>query len=847
MFADALREVRYHRGRVVATLLAIAISVGFMAAVSTFISTQQHALGVQISLPASKADVVATVNTIAPSVKNPPTVAEIGRTIAGVSGVQTSERIVSGSVAFDNGDKSVDLQLYGLLDPTFRWSSLRSGAWPATTHEVALSSGAAKKLGVGVGDTLTTGGSGSASYKVVGITTDPNALFTETGYLVTSDPLLADDQQSEGSGNDVSGQWIVRAAAGTKPEAVRDGVAQALAKWNDTTDTPDNWPITVRTGAEEQQHALTALTGSFNVIKYMLMAFAGVAALVGIIIIATTFTILLAQRRRQIGLMRAVGASGQQVRRRLLAEAVIIGAIGSLAGLVLGIIVAALGAAYTHSLAFGLKLPWLSLGIEWVVGIVITVIAAVVPAHRATRVAPLEALRPVATMEQRRASVVRSVICAVLGAAGVVLVVLSITSHHQPLLRAVGGAALLSLAILFGAPLYVPWIIRGFGRLIRPFGSTARLAASNAVRNPTRSSATATALMLAVGLIVTLQVGTASVRSTYLSWIEERYPVDITVTSMGSMNGSDRDSKESAWLPTTALDDLATVRNITKRATIDGRTLTDKEADGQAQNVYVWSSQITQFKGAPDEPNNQTVLMSEDWGDLPKTITLKLQGSDHTFAVVGTHALSGGDIMVSSGNASLFGTIKPVAVWMQVADRSNLGPTFTDLQKIVNNHYSNDVLLGVGGGAFYAYIIDQVLNALLMTVTALLGVAVLIALIGVGNTLGLSVIERQRESALLRAMGMQKRSLRIMLLWEAVILALSGVVVGVVMGGFFGWLGVYALLKQVDSAEVSLHFAINWWQTLAMIVIAFLAAALASILPGRRAAKASPVASLAEE
>lgn len=847
MFADALREVRYHRGRVVATIIAIAISVGFMAAVSTFIGTQQHALGTQAALPASKADVVVTINGYASD--KPPTVADITKAVSGASGVDTSDKVISDSAAFSKGDRSLDTTVYGLVTPTFRWSSLTSGAWPTSARQIALSQSAADRLGVQVGATIdTTTDSGTTHYTVVGITDDPKSLFMETAYLASSDPLLA--SATSGSSEITTGQWLVRVKQGVSPDQVRDEIASALAGWNDTSLPADQQPVIVRTGPQEQQASLNQLTGDFNVIKYMLLGFAAIAALVGIIIIATTFTILLAQRRRQIGLMRAVGASGEQVRRRLLAEAVIIGAVGSLAGIVLGVIVAAGGTWYTHAIDFGLRLPWTSLVVEWVVGVVMTIIAAVVPAHRATRVAPLEALRPVATLEQKRASLVRAIFCGVVAVGGIVLVVESQVGHHNQIVYAVGGAACLSIAVLFGAPLFVPWIIRGFGWVISRFGATPRLAASNAVRNPSRSAATATALMLAVGLIVTLQVGTASVRSTYTDWLTKHYPVDVSVSTF-FMGETPTSGTDPAWLPGNLVGDLSSVRNVTQRITLEGRTLSDSEISTGGAIALVWTPDMQQFAGAPADPGASTVLLQQAGDSTPKTVTLTLDGKRHEFKVKTTYALDSGQVMFSSQDASLLGQVKPAAVWMKVADRSNMGPTMTDLQRIIASsmHGSGGELvpINVSGGALLAYLIDQVLNALLMAVTALLGVAVVIALIGVGNTLGLSVIERRRESALLRAMGMQQRSLRVMLLWEAVLLALSGVIVGILAGAFFGWLGVSALLKQAGATTLTMHFSVNWWQTLAMILIAFVAAALASILPGRRAAKASPVAALADE
>ena len=180
--------------------------------------------------------------------------------------------------------------------------------------------------------------------------------------------------------------------------------------------------------------------------------------------------------------------------------------------------------------------------------------------------------------------------------------------------------------------------------------------------------------------------------------------------------------------------------------------------------------------------------------------------------------------------------------WIKVKDRGEMAGMQSELTPLLIN-----TPVSLGGGALLAGLITTVLDIMLLVVSALLGVAVVIALVGVANTLGLSVIERTRESALLRALGMKRSALRLMLLIEAILLALVGTLVGLVGGAFFAWLGIQGVFRTVGVPTDQLKFAVNPWQTLILLGVAVLCAGLASILPGRRAASASPTEALAAE
>ena len=823
MFADAVREVRFHPGRVVATIVAIAISVAFMVASSTFITTQQHSLGKQLALQISKADLVVTAG-------DPETQAKVTPAVEAVPGVARVEESIVTTGPLRSEQATVMAVLYVVPSEEFRWATVREGAWPTTDAQITLAKEAADKLGVGVGDTVTYSGD---DLVVTGITNDPRSIFQQTAYVSMA------WARATGLTDQSSGQWLVKAEPGTDLDALVPRLVAATSALGAEVKTAETY-------ANEQLDELTEQT---NVMKLMLGGFAAVALVVGMIIIANTFTILLAQRRRQIGLLRAVGASGSQVRRKFLAEAILLGAIGSALGVVLGVLVAAIGTWFVGTLSLGMTIPWLEVGAEFIVGVVITVLAAIVPMLRSTRVAPLEALQPVQTVEAARASSrVRMVICGVLVVAGAGLALVSQFTDSWPLVWALGGAMLLTLGVLGGAPLYVPSLVKAFGRVVGLTGPTARLATTNAVRNPGRASATATALMLAVGLIVTLQVGTATIEKTVLAKIDERYPVDISLAATLDWSDPNPSTTDPLVLPADVIAQGEKLSGVTASAVLEGTTATDvnkmmwnlsaltPEAAAAAPTAPTSIPDGTIYIGRTDDSSLKSGGEIDLWGDKGKA----------TLTIVHTTLVEGQAALVSPATLADL-TAEPVnnLMWLKLADRGDMASAFLDLQTIMEKYMTT---VSVGGGALMAYMIERVLGILLLITTALLGVAVLIALVGVSNTLGLSVIERTRESALLRAMGMQKGSLRLMLLVEAMLLALTGVIVGVVFGAFFGWLGISAVLRQADLAEsTKIRFAIDPWLTLALLAVAAVAAALASVLPGRRAANAAPVEALAEE
>jgi len=805
MLRDAINEIRLHPGRFVATLLAIAISVGFISAIMIGVRTEENSMTRSGVIAVSKSDVVVN------AVEEPADPGEVLKAIQGAAGVTKAEASLSGTLPLKHGDFSIYSKVMTLPSSEFRWASLAEGKWPSAEREIVLAKKGAEKLHVKVGDEITAGFAGdeqSASYRVVGLSNDAPSLYTENSYITT---FGATRQPST---------WIVKSQ---DPGAAVKSIQQALEPLGS-----DNFKVSTTDDYRVDQ--MKQLTGGFDVFRNLLLGFAAISAVVGMIIIANTFTILVTQRRRQIGLLRAVGASTGQVAGRLFAEAVLLGLVGSLFGVGIGAGVAAAAGVWTGAIYWGLVLPFGELGIAVLAGVLITVLSMAGPSIAATRVSPLEALQVVPSASRvKRLSITRGVFCCLFLLLGGGLVFQAFVNPAKGLLWAIGGGGFLSLAILLAAPFYVPVLLRLFGWLLGFMGSTVKLATSNSVRNPRRASATAVALMLAVGLVVTLQVAVSTMRTSALSEINQRYPVDVSVR--------DYDGP----LKSGVVEELRRNDGVAKVVEISSKQVELGRRKFSVRNVNAARAEL----GLPDRMNapDGVILVSPETAaklpgrvDLPGAGQVEVRSSKsvpHDAAVVSESTFE-----------KLPGQSEIREAWIKLTDRTST-TALSQVMKVVSPLASE---AEIGGGAAMAGILEQIVNVLLMVLTALLGVAVVIALVGVGNTLGLSVIERQRESALLRALGMQRRSLRLMLLTEAMLLAVVGIVMGVAAGSFFGWLGVVTSLGMMEeSSRPEAVFSVDMLYTGGLILVCVVAAALASVLPGRRAANATPTEAPAAE
>lgn len=815
MINIAVSQLRRHPGRIVAVLLAVMISVGYLTATLSFVATETA--GIAAGVTARTADADAVISSPGEESASLTAVDQIAERVGGAAGVDTAEvsRLVSTTVG-----EQTPMQLQSLpADQRLRWAELDQGSWPSSKQQIAIGRSTAEQAGISVGDELAVRLGSERTMTVSGITDETKSLFSgqiQSGFVAPS--VLTDRNASQS-------EVLVLGDGSIGSEELAQQLGAEIGSG-----------AQVQTSQAYSQEQVRGLTQGADIFGLLLLIFGAIALLVGAILIVNTFLILLAQRRQQVGLLRAVGATGSQVRRSMLVEAALTGVIGSVLGVGLGIGGSAIGAGISGSLQYGLVVPPTVL-IAAAVGVVVTVLAALAPSARATRISPLEALRPVADAQHaRRASILVGLLAAGLIILGGSAALYGVQTDTQALLLSIAGSMLIATGVLAGAKLYVPALLRLLGLVVRPFGTIPRLAVDNAGRNPGRAAATAAALMLAVGLIVTLQVGAASVRQSTSVALDAHYPVDVQVSAFdGPLPASLPDQVRNV----DGVAETAEMQRTEARIEVGGKTMVTPVLSGADAGSAV-------NEGAAALEQGQLLMdpyLAESYGlQAGESVTVR-NGSNQLQVTVQPHRIASGGIALLGPDQ--FDQLAPQAsigaLWAKADPAADVTAVNAALTSLVENQP-----VQLAGTLTMKAMYTTLLDALLMIATALLGVAAVIALIGIGNTLGLSVIERSRESALLRALGLTRGQLRQMIMIEAVLLSVAGAAVGIAAGAFFGWLGTHALGLSTALEFPRVVFAMSVPQTAAVVAVAILAGVLASVLPGRRAARAAPVAALAD-
>jgi putative ABC transport system permease protein len=823
---SVLSSLRAHLGRLVAACLAIVIGVGFATLALTARSSVSH--GIDQTIGAQYDGVDAVVRSAAEALrpadlaairKLPQTAAADGLSHADV---QTTWK----------GDVRLSyLSVESLsTEPSLPGPKAKEGRLPEAAGEIALPATLAAKHEVTIGSafTLRTMEDKAWELTVVG-TIDDSRSIGPAEAVATADEVKRWDRYSSYD------TFRVAAKGGTTPAqlvAAINGVGEGLK-----VSTADDW---IRLEVESFTHGIDVLGGVFGM-------FALIALFVACLVIANTFTILLAQRTREVALLRCVGASRRQVFSSVLTEAAVVGAAASAIGVVFGVALAAIGLAVSDRFDWGIPpvgvhTDALSLAVPLALGIAATLLAAVVPARRATKVAPLAALRPeVAPAVSSTAGRIRLAFGFLLIAGGALLLYAGASTHQ--VLVGVAGGLLSFLGVLAIGSLLVPALIRLLGAvpaLIRLVGAVpargggvpARIAIGNAVRNPKRTAATTSALLIGVTLISLTCVGIGSVEKTFDRSMDAEYPLDLMVSSAGEPMPA---TAERQLRDIDGIDHAVPVRGVVAQA--GQQEIQVSGIDPEAARTVARSTDISQLKPgtALIGPDAMKTIGIED-GD---SVTLKVGASSLEVRAVMADGLD--PVVLSTADLH---TLAPRAAvtgfWLDANDKADGSEVIDAVEQSLPGVKDLTVTGGLAERSAYT----QVFDVLLIIGVALLGVSVLIALVGVGNTLSLSVLERTRENALLRALGLTRRQLRGMLAIESLLMALVAAGLGVVLGLLYGWAGTAALMgHQVD--EVAYAVPAGLLATIALVAAA--AGLLASVLPARRAAKVAPADALATE
>ncbi|WP_431923769.1 ABC transporter permease [Nonomuraea jabiensis] len=827
MLKTALAGLRAHKLRLLLTSLAITLGVGFIAGTFVLNDTVQAGFAQRVTADAGKVDVAVLPK--GPDAVLPERVLEQVRALDGVTEAQGLIRAAAPVLGKDgktagNAPTTALSIVQGPLDRT----AVVSGTGPGTDDQVAvLDKNTAKAEGFKLGDTITVLDTKQRKhqFRLVGLL-DPG-VDQELSYTGAVGFTTATAQRMTGAEGyreiDVAGR-----APGLK-QAVAAAVGGAYV---------------VKTGGELADDLAKAAGVETRMFTLGLLMFGLVAMMVAALVIYNTFNILVAQRTREMALLRCIGATRGQVFGSIVLESTVVGLIASALGLVIGYGLASL--TLTVLASFDAPLPTdaavtlspATIGVGLAVGLAVTVCAALLPARSATRVAPIAALRSQTEEQTFRASLVRGVLAALFLVAGLgttAVGVFAITPGQQVSLFVVmAGGALTFLAVLILGPV----LIRPLSTLVgwipgRLFGVPGRLAVDNSGRNPKRAATTTVALTIGVTLMTLISVVTASTRLTLTAKLDEQFPIDYMLA------GQQREAviPRSVATELRGRPELASVAQVraTKAEFADRRlevgtfsgaidpSVTAGSMKGLGPGQAAVADNVATERGV--RLGDSVSLKTKEAGVVSLKVVALLDGAQSTLPSV---------LVAEAAFDTYFGALPDTRVLINIRD----GVAPERARKVVDAAVAAYPTVQVSSSTEVRGQFDETLDMLLMIITGLLGLAILISLLGIANTLSLSVHERTRESALLRALGLTRPQLRRMLSIEALVLGLIGALVGVVLGGVFGWAAIMAML---DGAVLSVPTG----QIALFVLLSGAAGVLAAVLPARRAARASIVGSLA--
>jgi putative ABC transport system permease protein len=703
------------------------------------------------------------------------------------------------------------------------------GDKPQSDDEIAIDKGTADEFGFKVGDEVTVAGRAPAkAYDVAAITTLGDSENLAGSRLV----LFTLPEGQRVTGHDGYDDISVAAAGGTTPEELKAAIAGALG--------PE---FAVRTGKEQAEKQAQDLSDALGFIRTALLVFAAVALLVGSFLIFNTFSVTVAQRTKEFALLRTLGASRGQVLRSVLAETFVIGVLASLIGIACGLALAPGLAALLSS--FGIDLGATSTVLEprtviagLLVGIVATVVSGFVPARRATRIEPVAAMRDSITPGVGKLRRRRIVIAFVVEAIGVALLLYGLLGDPGAASATASVLGLGALLMIFGFALLAPTLVRPLSALIgKPLarfqGLTGTLARENTRRQPQRTAVTASALMIGVALVVLVAIFAAGLRATIDKGIDDQVKAVSIVTHQDGFSP----------LPSGIVEPIEQVDGVTAVSRMrfatgrvvgeNGNTTVTGIDPDTARDVIklAWADGSDAVLGELGATGVAVPKEFADSRDLKVGSELKLtapRGNEVDYTVKGIYEPGAGVIGgVLASNASLEADwdAKDIAFVLVAGDDPESVKRGEDQALTGFPAAKPQTIEGFKDEQ------NKQVDALVGLVYALLSLSVIVALLGIVNTLALSVHERTRELGLLRAVGMSRRQVRRMVRAESVITAAIGAVLGIVLG-----IALAAIVSR-PLAEDGFVFELPVATLIVVVIFASIAGVLAAIPPARRAAK----------
>ena len=848
MLRATLKGLLARKRRLALTVISIVLGVGFVAGTFVLTDTMNKAFDQLFTDAAAGSDVVVRAEqAFAPSATGPgsgaieerdPVPDTLLPTVESVPGVASASGDVSGSAQVV--DPATGDPIGGVGPPTIgtNWTDtnptvqIREGAAPSAADDVVIDAATATRYDLTVGQDVKI------------LFQGPPEEFTISGILGFGDadnlggatlaaftlPTAQRVLDKEGEFDSIS----VLGDEGTDPGQLRAAIQDVLP--------PKVEAVTSTSVADEQSDQLKEGLGFFRI---ALLVFAFIALFVGSFQIFNTFSIIVAQRAKELALLRAVGASRRQVLTSVIVEALVLGLVAAVIGIVAGVGIAVLLKALLSG--FGIDLPSTSLQLEprtivvsLIIGVVVTTVASVLPARRAARVAPIEALRDSQDAGADHLGR-RSVIGVIVTALGLAFLGYGLFGEPDNAgLLIGGGAAVIFIGIAILSPLAARPLSGAIGRPVRGLSMAARLGRENAMRNPRRTAATSSALMIGLGLIAMVSILSASLKASFDAALQDTLRADLVLTSSSFLPFSQEVAARTADVD--GVEAVSAFRQGGFKVNDSDAAMTgvDPATIETVANLGPSEGAIASLDGGDVLVYDQT-MEDNGWAvgdELPSAFATI---GDDPLTIGGTfddNRLVGDYVVSLDTFDELFRAQLDTFVFVKVADGADTAAVRGDVEQ-ATAEFGN---IEVQDQAAFRDQQAGFVNQLLGLVTAMLFLAVVIALFGIANTLSLSIFERTRELGLLRAVGMGRTQVKRMIRWESVIIAILGALFGIAIGIFFGW-----ALQQALAPEGITEFVLPVGQLVFFLILAALAGVVVALLPARRAAKLNVLEAISYE
>ena len=840
MLRAALRSVVARKVRLGLTALAIVLGVSLVTGTFMFTDTIDSQFDTLFDDIYSGIDVTVRRDVGDFTSGGEPFPASIIEDVRRVEGVREAEGGVSTALSQVLDKEGEPIGGQGPPTLGFSWGDSETlnpiriktgnGFPPTASGEVAIDANTVKLNDFALGDTVTVVNlAGAEQFSLVGILSfgDQDTLLGATITVFE----LSEAQRLFGFGDEFTGINI-RGESGVAPAELVARVGTVLPA-----------DLEAVTGVTQQNEQAEEINEGLGFLKIGLLVFAGVAVFVGGFIIQNTFRIIVAQRTRELALLRAVGATGRQVVVLVVIEALITAIVASIIGIAAGVGISIGIRALMNVVGFGIPAGDLvllprTIVAGMLVGVLLTVASALLPARRASRVPPVAAIREEAARPRRRSLRNRAIAGTTVTSVGAVALLIGLFAGIGNGIALVGaGAAIMFIGVSVLAPLAAGPVADILGRpLPRLFGVSGQLAKENTKRKPRRTASTASALMIGVALVAFFSVFASSTKASIEETVRNAFPADLTIQST-NQNDPELPAPFSPAFAAqiSTLPELDVVSALQfGRIKVEGSAELIGAVDPATINAVFALKPVGQTLTKLTQDNSvmvsSSVLEDQGWS-VGQQINIEYSATGLVATII-AGAFEGdefGDFYVSNETyASNFTHVGDSLVFARAAPGVTVGDAQASVERVAET-FGN---VKVQTKSQLVEDAEDQINAALLLFTGLLAFAVLIAVLGITNTLALSIFERTREIGLLRAVGMGRRQVRRMVRWEAVLIALFGALLGVILGIFLGWAVTRALADEGLGA-----FSIPFTQVLLALVLAGVGGVVAAIWPARTAAR----------